>query len=81
MGFKGFLRTIALEEAFMKTLLGSLQSFSIHHALAALPEGRAQEYSFLVHDWAPFVHFLAGFMCILGPFLGLFEGFRRSSQP
>ena len=60
----------------MKTLLGCLQSFSIHHGLATLPAFRSQECSFLAQDWALFLHFLTGFMGILGPFEGLFEGFR-----
>ena len=50
MGFKGFLRPKALEEAFMKTLLGCLQSLSIQPNLDTLPESRAQEYSFVALD-------------------------------
>ena len=65
-GFKGFPWPEALEKAFVKTLTGHMQSLSIHPDLATLPEGRAQEYSSVAQDWAPFLRFLAGFMCILG---------------
>ena len=64
--FKGFLRPKASEKTFMKTLLGRMQSLSVHPDLATLPEGRAQEYSSVSHDWALFLRFLAGFMGILG---------------
>ena len=38
-GFKGFPGPKALEEAFMKTFTGRMQSLSIHPDLATLPEG------------------------------------------
>ena len=49
-GFKGFLRSEALEKAFRKPLKGLLQSLSIQPDLAALSEGRAQEYSSVAQD-------------------------------
>ena len=63
-GFNGFVGPKALEKAFMKTLLGCLQSLSIHPDLATLPEGRAQKYNFVAQEWALFIPFVAGFMGI-----------------
>ena len=65
----------------MKTLLGRMQSLSIHPDLATLPKSSAQEYSSVAQDWARFLHFMADFMGILGHFDGLFQGFRRASEP
>ena len=64
----------------MKTLLGRMQSLSIHPDLATLPESSAQECSFLEQGWALFLHFLTEFMGILGLFECLFQGLRRASE-
>ena len=62
----------ALERAFLKTSECCLLCLSIPADLDTLPEGRAQEYSLLAQDWALFLHFVAGFMCILGLLSRLF---------
>ena len=65
----------------MKALKGLLQNLSIQPDLDTLPDGRAQEYSSVTQDWALLLPFMADFMGLLGLFEGVFQGFRRSSEP